>query len=593
MDYFFGGGKLNAFPVALSYVVTFQSSLLILGDAAEVYGYGMLFGMRVPGIFIAYAAGGLVAVPTFRPLKITSIYQYFKMRYGSNEVRFLAAATGSMFMVFYMATITLGTSVALHSVMGIPQWATIIGYTIITAIYTSLGGFKAVIWTDVFQLVVMVTGILSTLIKSSIDAGGLSAVSELSNGRLDIAKFSLDPTVRLTIWSVIFGSITQFMVINFSQMGLQRINSTPDVKTAYLMFVISTPIYCLFISLVCFEGVTIFAYFSSKGCEPLASGQISNINEVVPTAVLALFGHMHGFPGLFIASLSSAALSSLSSCLTALSSITFEDIIKVRYQHISDQNATKLAKIVVFVFGGLSMGITFLLTLMSGGVTAIFQSFVGSLDGPTCGIFIISIFFLRSTSRGVIIGALSGMVISMVLNLGQTFFSAASSEYLPLGPTDKCFSNVPNVSSVDLNMTESPSHHWYTDQVNKIDRIPYDIFANISTSTPTTTDATATQSDAVKAIFGVSYMWFSFIGFWLTVIVGIIASLCTRPTPRDKIDHICMFPLPDRFCSIFPEGYFYSKSERVEAMKEKEMDGHVEENSKQLMLDVYGRDDTL
>ena len=590
-DYFFGGGKLNAFPVALSFVVTFQSSLLILGDSAEVYGYGMLFGLRVPGIIIAYTVGGLIAVPIFRPMRITSIYQYFNMRYGANEVRFLAVFAGSMFMVMYMATITLGTSVALYSVMGIPQWLTIIVYTVITAIYTSLGGFKAVIWTDVFQLVVMVTGILATLIKSTIDAGGPSAVSELSNGRLDVADFRLDPTIRLTLWSVIFGSITQFMIIIFSQMGLQRINSTPDLKTAYIMFGISTPIYCLFITCVCLEGVTIFAYYSSIGCEPLASGRITNINEVVPTAVLDLFGHMPGFPGLFIASLSSAALSSLSSCLTALSSITFEDIIKIRYRHISDQNATKIAKIVVFVYGGMSMGITFLLTLMSGGVTAIFQSFVGSLDGPTCGIFILSIFFLRSTSRGVIIGAVSGMIISMVFNLGQTFLSAAPNEYLPLGPIDKCYAtNSSNTSLLLSNISTVSTYYWHTDLAEEEVSIPN--YFNRSTISPDTTNANSSGLDALKTIFGVSYMWFSFIGFVVTLFVGIFASLCTKPTPKDKVDYICMFPLPDRFCSIFPEGYFYSKTQRLDAKKE-ESDGLVENDIDKVMLDVFERDDPI
>ena len=401
-DYFFGGGTLNALPVALSLVVTFQSSLLILGDSSETYGYGMYFGMRIPGIFLAYVIGAIITVPIFHPLKITSIYKYFSMRFGSNEVRFLAAAAGAMYLVFYMAIITVGTSIALNSVMGLPYWITIIVYTAVTTVYTSLGGFKAVIWTDVFQLVVMVTGILATLTKSTIEAGGPSAVYDLSNGRFDVSDIRLDPTIRYTLWSVTFGSITQFMVLYFSQMGLQRISSTPNTTTAYIMVAISTPVYCLFILFVSFEGVTIFAYYSSIGCDPLASGRISNINEIIPRAVVDLFGHMPGFPGLFIASLSSAALSSLSSCLTALSSITFEDIIKVKYGSISDQSATKLAKIVVFLYGAVSLGLAFLLTLVPGGVTAIFQSFMGSIDGPTCGIFILSIIVLRTTPKGII-----------------------------------------------------------------------------------------------------------------------------------------------------------------------------------------------
>ena len=84
-DYFFGGGKLNALPVALSLVVTYQSSLLILGDTAETYGYGMYFAIRAPGIFIAYILGAIITFPIFHPLKITSIYKYFKMHFGTKS----------------------------------------------------------------------------------------------------------------------------------------------------------------------------------------------------------------------------------------------------------------------------------------------------------------------------------------------------------------------------------------------------------------------------------------------------------------------------------------------------------------------------
>ena len=605
-DYFFGGGMMNAVPVALSFVVTFQSSLMIIGDSAESYAYGILFGMRVPGILLAYCLGAIITVPIFRPMKITSIYKYFNLRYGSNEVRFVAAVAGSMYLLFYMAIITVGTSVALNSVMGLPYWVTIVVYTVITTIYTSLGGFKAVIWTDVFQLVVMVTGILATLIKSSSEAGGLSAVYELSNGRLDIAEFRVDPTIRFTLWSVIFGSITQFMIIFFSQMGLQRINSTPNIKTAYIMVGITTPVYCLFIFLVCFEGVAIFAYYSSTGCEPLASGRISNINEIVPTAVLDLFGHMPGFPGLFIASLSSAALSSLSSCLTALSSITFEDIIKVRYHSISDQNATKLSKVVVFIYGGLSLGTAFLLTLASGGVTAIFQSFMGSIDGPTCGIFIVSIFFLRSTPKGVITGALTGMLVSMTLNLGQTFLSAASSEYLPLGPTDRCPSMNASSDLLLINSSGSPyymftgsSKGWHYGDVVPAFTTTGAAAVTLSTSRDinhtfvTPGVDTENEANALKKIFGISYMLYSLTGFLVTVVIGVVVSLLTKPTPKEKIDLASVYPLPNKFCSLFPEGFFCSKKQRQAVEKEDGVSDELMEDVNEALKDVFEKNEPL
>ena len=575
-DYFFGGKNMRAIPVALSFIVTFQSSLMILGVPAEVYGYGMKFALEIIGILIALILGAWIAVPIFQPLKITSIYRYFTLRYGSNEVRFVAATGGIIYFVFYMATVVLGTCMALRSVIGVPFWVTVIVYTVITAIYTSLGGFKAVIWTDVFQLIVMVTGILATLIKSTIKAGGSSGVHRFAEERLKIDDFRLDPTLRYTVWICTFGPITQFLIMFFTQAGFQRIKSMPNAKSAYLMFLISSPLYLIIQTLCFFEGLTVFSYYSSTGCDPLASGRISNINEVVPTAVLDLFGEMPGFPGLFIASLSSAALSTLSSCLTGLSSMTFEDIIKIRYPAMSDNKATQLSKIVVFIYGAFSMGLTFLMALLKGPVTAIFQAAMGSIDGPICGIFVLSMFFRRSTTKGVLTGAFTGMLVSMALNLGQTFISVPSHEYLPLGPTDSCFtSNVTSISSPLPNVTHESVTSLYLLDIAQPENMTY---------VPIPVETSADRS-ILQNIFGVSFMLFSLIGFLVTIFVGVIASLLTKPTPKDKIDAMTLYPLPDRFCSAFPEGFFYSKTNRLESkILKEEIDELMKESKEQIQL---------
>lgn len=578
-DYFFGGKKMRSLPVALSFIVTFQSSLMFLGVPAEVYGYGMKFSLEVIGIMIAFVLGTFIAVPVFRPLQITSIYKYFNLRYGSNEVRFIAAAGGVIYLVFYMAVVVLGTCVALTSVLRVPFWTTVLTYTAVTAIYTSLGGFKAVIWTDVFQLCVMLCGITAILIATTTTVGGPSAIYSLAEERFQVSDFRLDPTVRYTVWNCVFGPITQFMVLFFTQAGLQRIKSTPTTRSTYVMFLIATPFYCFFAVPCFFEGIAIFAYYSSIGCDPLASGRILDINEIVPTAVMDLFGDMPGLPGLFIASLSSAALSTLSSCLTGLSSITFEDIIKIRYPNMSDKKATKLCKAVVFVYGVLSMGLCFLMSLMTGPIYSIFQAVMGSIDGPTCGVFILSIFFLRSTTKGVIIGGISGMLVTLTFNIGQIFLSVRTPAYLPLGPTDNCIaSNLTNVFAVEVNSTNE---------------LVSNLYGLYSTFTPASVNATVValtetgihveqntrvlekygdNTAMLEKIFGVSFMLLSLTGFLVTVIVGIIASLLTKKTEKEDIDTMTLYPLPDQFCRLFPSGFFYSvKSKEIEKIKEENL----------------------
>ena len=261
----------------------------------------------------------------------------------------------------------------------------------------------------------------------------------------------------------------------------------------------------------------------------------------------------------------------------------------MKYGSISDQSATKLAKIVVFIYGAVSLGLAFLLTLVPGGVTAIFQSFMGSTDGPTCGIFILSIIVIRAKPKGIIIGGVSGMVVSMVLNLGQTFIGAGDKEYLPLGPIDRCSGINGTTMSAILNFSALSNSSYAT---------PLEVYTYFPAATESTDiylnhTITTMPADVLKTIFGISFMWFSVIGFLTTVIIGIVASLCCNPHPIENVQCICLYPLPDKFCALFPKGFFYSKIEKKMADKERTKEGLMVNDSEKDFKDVFERDDPL
>lgn len=333
VNYFLANRNYRVLPLALSLVISFQSSLLMLGFPAEAYAYGIGIAYFGVGVITAYTFTAIFIVPVLHPLQLTSVYSYFRLRYGNNILRYMALAIAITYNMFYMAIITVGTCVAIEVVMGIPYWATILIYTLLTSIYTSIGGIKAVIWTDVFQFVVMVSGIIAVLVKSSVDAGGAEKVFESSRDRLQ-TDFRIDPTIRFQFWNVSFGSFSTVLYQSLTQQAMQRVFSTPTVRAARLMYFISAPIFALSLVMAAFEGATVFAYYLEKGCDILEAGLVRNINAIIPFAVLDLFEHQQGLAGLFTASLSSAALSTLSSCLSSLSAVTFEDVMKEKFPNM-------------------------------------------------------------------------------------------------------------------------------------------------------------------------------------------------------------------------------------------------------------------
>ncbi|XP_071085030.1 uncharacterized protein [Haliotis cracherodii] len=122
-------------------------------------------------------------------------------------------------------------------VTGFPQTGSIFLVAAAAIVYTAMGGLKAVIWTDVFQAVVMFAGMLSVIIKGTIDAGGIKAVwtTAAKRGRLNFFNFDMDPSVRHTFWGLFLGTFSRSSGLIFNQSTIQRVCSTPTLAGALKM----------------------------------------------------------------------------------------------------------------------------------------------------------------------------------------------------------------------------------------------------------------------------------------------------------------------------------------------------------------------
>ncbi|GFR79277.1 sodium-coupled monocarboxylate transporter 1 [Elysia marginata] len=207
---------------------------------------------------------------------------------------------------------------------------------------------KAVIWTDVFQAVVMLTGTFAILIQGTVRVGGPTQVWNMAafGGRLNFFNFDPDPRVRHTFWNLFVASFIRSFGLFFNQNTVQRIASTKSLEDAKRMIRISAPCLLFTGCVVAYEGVVVYSYFNHKGCDPLASKQISNPNQLVPFTVMDMFSNVPGMPGLFLASLFSASLSTLSSGLASLAALTWADIVHPLIGEISEVKATVIIKFI-------------------------------------------------------------------------------------------------------------------------------------------------------------------------------------------------------------------------------------------------------
>ncbi|ELU08939.1 hypothetical protein CAPTEDRAFT_178364 [Capitella teleta] len=422
-EFLMGNRQLKILPTMVSLFVSYQSAIAILGNAAEVFTKGTLMWLWAS---IAYSLSLILAervfVPWIYPLGLTSVYEYFELRYESRVVRIIGASLGILYAVLYMGAALFAPSVALEAATGLSASVSIPLMAVVSVIYTSLGGMKAVIWTDLFQFVVMYAGVLAAFIKGNMLVGGLSRAFQIASieHRLIWIDFNPDPTIRHSVWGFIFGwSLTWGFVYGIQQSSVQRYCAVPSLKAARKTVLWNIPILLISGTVMALNGILVLAYFHDRREDPIYSGRVTNDNQILAVFVIDVFRDYKGVAGLFLSTLYSGALSSVSSSLSGASANAWEDILKPHFR-VTETRAAILNKLLVVMFGILATGVAFVARFSSGPVTQFAIMFFGAVSGPLGAMFLMGglWIFRKYCWISVIIGGLSGLTFNLWLGAG-------------------------------------------------------------------------------------------------------------------------------------------------------------------------------
>ncbi|RXG55002.1 Sodium-coupled monocarboxylate transporter 2 [Armadillidium vulgare] len=204
---------------------------------------------------------------------------------------------------------------------------------IVCTIYSSFGGIRAVIWTDVFQLIIMLIGLITILAVGITHNGGLAETlyTASKGGRLEMFDYlffnsmSLSPFVQYTfINTLAYGFFDGIRKYILDQASFQRLYTVKSVKESrsVLKFNIYGNLIMLFLM---FLG-GIVAYSSFVGCDPMALGLIKKRDQIFPYFAMNRLNIVPGLPGLFAATIMGGALSTLSSMMNSCTALIWRDI---------------------------------------------------------------------------------------------------------------------------------------------------------------------------------------------------------------------------------------------------------------------------
>ncbi|MFN0197511.1 MAG: sodium:solute symporter family transporter [Planctomycetaceae bacterium] len=471
-DFFVGGRHMPWFAVGLSILATLFSTLSYLGMPGEMIknGFGVFAGLLA--IPASMSVVLFVWIPFFMRLRMTSAYEYLEKRFNYS-VRLLGAGLFILLRLGWMSMVIFAASMALDRIKGpdiqmlsgddIYWWIGIVG--VIAAIYTSVGGIQAMIWTDVLQCLLLLAGVI--LVIGSVmyfDGTGPSDWWEIASttpGRNNLPPvFSWDVTVRVTIVFAIVNNFFWTICTHGSdQVVLQRYFTTSSLKNARRSYLSNLFVEITMASLLALCGLALLAYYLNHAeLVPAGLSVIKDADKLFPH----FLGHSlpAGVAGLIISAFLCDAIQTLESGVNSITAVATNDIVP-RLRHgreriMSDLMFARLLSIVI------TLAVTCNAYFVAYKAESIGETIVGMMPkffnmfvGPLSALFIIGMFFPRCTARSAIPGALSGFLVSIIWSwwaeiLGTGILGVNEATGKAIVPTFLLAIAVPSITSLSV-----------------------------------------------------------------------------------------------------------------------------------------------
>ena len=505
-NYLIAGGTMSAIPIAFSLLATNFSGNVLLGFPAEIYEYGTQFSLMILGISVTPIIGAFLTGPLFLRLNVMSVFEYFKLRYNSNLIRLIGVFCYFIRIVLSTAMYIYGPATTINYLTSVDGTWSIILIGSVATFYTTIGGIRAVIWTDVFQIVIMFTGILIVIFYGTYSIGGFQVLWQISElgGRINFFEFDTNLFIRQSTWALIIGNFSQFcMQYCIDQQMVQRFLAAKSKRTAQIALLMNIPGIIILLGICCFTGLVIFANYSQ--CDPLSNRQIKHPNQIVPYFVSEKLHAISGTSGLFLAAVLAAALSSVSSTLNSLASILWEDLLKrwSFFETLNDSKSTITTKILVILCGTLCTSLALLFVNAPSNIIQISGMINGAFTAPIIGLFILSSIFSFANIYGACIGTIAGLCVSIWLSFGTYL---AKPKYPKLGVSRECCNSNATIACNGSYFIENSTLLFTQNKYLK----------------------EASNLIGFQKVYSISYHWYSLIPIIVTVFFGILISLATK-----------------------------------------------------------------
>lgn len=436
-DYFLAGKSLPWWAIGASLIAANISAEQFIGMSGSGFALGLAIASYEWMAAITLIIVGKYFLPIFIEKGLYTIPEFVEERYSTNLKTILAVFWIALYVFVNLASVLYLGSLALETIMGIPMIYGVMGLALFAAAYSLYGGLSAVAWTDVIQVIFLVLGGLFTtyLALDTVSGGegmmaGLKTVYDAAPDRFAMILDKSNPEYEnLPGIGVLVGGlwVANLYYWGFNQYIIQRTLAAKSLKESQKGILLAAFLKLLIPLIVVIPGIA--AYVMVNDPEIMAGLGDAGLKNL-PTADKADKAYPWllqflpvGLKGIAFAALAAAIVSSLASMLNSTSTIFTMDIYKpyinqnasnkqiVRTGRISAAVALIIASIMAPLLGGIDQAFQFI------------QEYTGVVSPGILAVFLLGLFWKKTTNRAAIIGALASIPIAMYFKVAPKGWS--------------------------------------------------------------------------------------------------------------------------------------------------------------------------
>ncbi len=401
-DYFLGGKNVGWFVIGASLFASNIGSEHLVGLAGSGASSGVAVGQFeiLAGFMLLLL--GWVFVPFYVRSGVFTMPEFLEKRYSPGARTYLTWVS----IIAYILTkisVTIAAGAIVFTAIGVPFWTGALIIVVATGIYTIFGGLKAVLYTDMIQMFVLIGGAIAVTVFGLQALGGWGELkATVGDSYFDMWQPMDHPDFPWT--GILFGApILGIWYWCTDQYIVQRVLSARNIEQARKGTIFGGFLKMLPLFLFVVPGIIAFA-LSQKGLLELESKDQSLI-VMVKAMVPA------GLRGLVIAGLLAALMSSLSSVFNSCSTIFTIDVYKRWKPETPEKKLVIIGQVATIIMVGIGLLWIPFMQNVSDQLFVYLQSVQGYISPPIAAVFLLGIFFKRLNAQGAMAALLTGLGI--------------------------------------------------------------------------------------------------------------------------------------------------------------------------------------